>query len=156
MKRLSLALLALIYSNFLFPQSSKIENIIEVDSIHYFQFGKGSIDLSASGKKKLDAILHLIALNKIDENKRILVLHGIYTEEEEKKDYFIGLKRCKIVIDYLSAKHNFKSDFFEILDSKPYFNNRHVYGVGYYLRERTSIKPDTTLEFDAAKFSDNN
>jgi hypothetical protein len=93
-------------------------------------FQKKSTKLTNEGIKELEELILLKKEGKFDENER-LIIFAVTDKSEYKKDRFIGMKRCKVVMDYIENEIN--SSYFIFITSEDVspFNSKIKSGVFY-------------------------
>jgi len=118
------------------------------DRAHIVQFDANALSISKNGILELLYIDTLFS-NLKSENCKI-VLSGNSSWEEIMGDEFIGLKRCKVVIDSLVKRYKFPRDIFFIKDEVRPHNSVWI-GVHYQIMSQNSgdsqLKPDQEDDF---------
>lgn len=94
------------------PSISKTE-INDQSRIEVF-FGKNTWKLSKESASYLDTLVIIINTNKDQFTNLKIDLIPMNCEEEYKRNCFIGVQRCKVVMDYLIIKGGFLPTVFSI------------------------------------------
>jgi hypothetical protein len=75
-------------------------------------FEKNQIELNNNQKIILDTLhLYFEKEKEIIKNYKLMLI-GLYTLEEYKKDKYIGIKRCYEITNYFISKYGYKPRFF--------------------------------------------
>lgn len=118
-KYLVLSLLLILFSNINFSQL--------VDSRPGIDFEENQIELSSNQKMFLDTLNMYLSSKDVVIDDIEVRFNCYYTENEYKKDKYIGVKRCFEVSKYLVDTYKLKSSLFvtEVLDEN--YPNFHKY-----------------------------
>ncbi len=100
------------------------QNNHEVTYTHQsIRFKENDTFLTDEGKSFIDTIFNRIIAVEKDTisffNKRDFVLQSYTTFEERKRNNYIGMQRCVIILDYIESKYGINRKKFFIRDFKP-------------------------------------
>lgn len=117
--KLNFILLILTYSSCCFTAKPS-QSIFETKTIEsIILFMKNSTELQTKEHEKLDEVVILFnEVKSVQKTKIILKIR--LCQEEKEKDIFLGIKRAKIVRDYLVLEKNINPNYVLILDYDTY------------------------------------
>lgn len=143
MVRILIVLFFLIGVNELFAQKRKAKLELAKDAFGNFSFDSLSLNLSEKGNRELKEFGEWYT-KTAKEELHYVYLRGLVTKSELGLDPFMGVKRCKIVIDSLS-KLNVNTTLFFITNDEIQKQGTTV-GVGFILDTGKTIMVDPINE----------
>ena len=149
MKRIIISVfLLLLVTDSIYAQKDKDQLEVVGDSFGQFIFDTASLNLAQAGNDELQKFSKWY----LSHSKEVLYhvyLSGLVTKSELAKDPFLGVKRCKIILNSL-AKDGIDTSVFFITNDKLQAENSEV-GVGFVINSKSKVMLESTNEDDYFK-----
>lgn len=130
-----------------YAQKHKKEPEVFRDAFVQFAFHESSMQLTNDGLQQLIKFSEWYLSNSKDGFYHVY-LSGIATESELVTDSFLGVKRCKVILDSL-AENGIDTGFFFITRDK--IEGKGGIGVGLIIDTKSRVMPEPTEEDDYFK-----
>jgi hypothetical protein len=130
-----------------FGQSVQRKPTVVRDAFGELNFHESTLDLTEAGSIELEKFSSWYLLNSKTGLPRVF-LSGLVTQTEVAEDSFIGVKRCKVIIDALVGK-GVNTSFFFIANDR--IDTGKKIGVGFVLDAEKKVMLESENEDDYFK-----
>lgn len=113
-------------------QTSSTPTVVS-DKMYYIKFDSGSLHFLTGEAAKIEDVAKAYSTMESQQDY-VFIFSGVCSESEIKSDSFLGVKRSKVLRDFLAEKYGISKNAIRIADDQIFPNSRKIYGVTYFLQ----------------------